>query len=126
MVERAIEDKPDTTETTDKINALRNEHQKLFAQVMKLSQENKILTARLRAKDTAFHDINVGVVNLFRYGCKEYYTADEIKDAAGLGGHGRLDPKIHQEILKSADYTLAQLEAVGFIKKHWKGWQWVI
>ena len=144
MVEKGLEDKPDTTtETTDTINVLRDERQELFQQVTQLSQENKILTARLRAKDTAFHDLNAGIVNLFRYGGKEYYTPKDIKDAAALrasstaGGDGVVkykmhalrhtsDPELQQEILKSADYTLAQLEAVGLVKKTWKGWQWVL
>ena len=147
MVEQALEDnKPDTTSTettADEINALRNERQELLDQVTQLSQENKILAARLRAKDTAFHDLNAGIVNLFRYGGKEYYTPKDIKDAAALrasstaGGDGVVkykmhalrhtsDPELQQEILKSADYTLAQLEAVGLVKKTWKGWQWVL
>jgi hypothetical protein len=125
MVEKGLEDKPDTTETTDTINDLRNKNQKLFEQGLKLSQENKILTARLRAKDTAFHNLDMSVVNLFRYGGTKCFSPKEIQEAAGLCAQ-RLDPDFLQDRLKAVDFTLAQLEAVGFIKKHWQGWQWVL
>ena len=120
MVEKALEgEQQQQTKTADDINAFRGKNQALFKQVVELTQQNKLLTARLKAKETSFLGLHEGAVSLLRGGgC---WTSINILGALNLAQ--KPSEKVKERI-KSVEFTLAQLEAVGLITKQWNGWKW--
>lgn len=126
MVEAAIESKTDVSHTSNDLAALRLENSRLGNDMLMLKQDNALLSARLKAKDTAFHDLDYEVVTLLKYrGGEEYISPEKIRSSLPSINSQRVTKEFIQDRLKSVDYTLAQLEAVGLIKKHWQGWRWL-
>lgn len=128
MVEKALEDKPETTKTSDDINTLRKEN-------LRLQQENKLLEVRLRKTQIDVEDLrsskelpmDKGVVDLLRSG-GTWTSTRIIKELGTATAKGALRNEIKNNLrldVKAIDLTLETLVNWELAKKDWRGWSWI-